>query len=138
VTCERCEPSVIGVSFELTPAQLAAIGDEPGTWPTLGTDLGSCPVEIVAVHLELQGFDAAADALVLYADTQRQVNFAGRARPVWSYFPGAAPSWLVPGPTIAGGYRAECRLPLVMVARNLRLWTNAPLALTISGRVFYR
>lgn len=137
-----CAPSIIPVSFEIPAAELAGIGSEPKTWATLATDVVGA-IEIEAVHLEIQNFDPTADSLVLYADPGRQLNLAGPARPVWSYHrsfsSGTVPSWLVAGPTLTNGYRAECRLPLVMAPRNLRLWTDQTgVTLLVSGSVFYR
>ena len=137
----RCEIDVIAIGFDCSATTLGAIGDNPSTWLTARTGVDGL-VEIEAVHLEISEFDPSTEALCLYADEQRQYSLAGRARPIWSYRPAfatACPAWLVPGPDISGGYRAECRLPLPpMRVSSLRLWTGRTAACGISGSVFYR
>lgn len=135
-----CPPTTIPLDWDLDAAALALIGDEPATWPRVRTDVDG-PLVIEAVHLELEGFNPAADSLVLCADPLRQITFAGSSRIVWSYRPSfatASPGWLVPGPAIAGGFRASCRLQVAMsAATNIRLWTDRAVATVVTGTVFY-
>lgn len=145
-----CPPEIIPISFELGATELATITEGPATWPSLKTDVDAT-IAIEAVHLEIVGLAMdegpgarSGPVVVLYADGQRQASRAGGMRAIWCWGPafatGSPPAWHIPGPKLTGGYRGECRLPVLMRARTLRLWTsstNSP-SLTVSGSVFYR